>query len=386
MHGEQILHDITVVVVLGAVLAWCAHALRQPIILGYILCGVIAGPGGFALVSDVEFVDAAGKIGVTLLLFLAGVTLHPNQFYKLFRQTAWVTAGTGFASFAVAAVFVRLWGFGWGDSLLAGAALMYSSTILVIKLLPTTTLHQRHMGATCIAVLIAQDIVAVTLLLYIGPGRGSALGLTLLPLKVALLLGGAFIFEQYILRKMMAHIDRIHEVLYLLSLGWCLGLAMLAHQVGLSIEMGAFVAGIALARSPLSFFLSEGLKPFRDFFLVLFFFVLGARLDLGMIRELLLPALLLGGALLVLKPWTFYKLFQWKGEAKPFAREAGLRLGQASEFSLIIAAYAAVEGAMTDGAAQLVQLTAIITMAVSSYIVVLRCPTPVASNKRLQRD
>ena len=387
MEVDLFLRDLTIVVGLGAVLAWCSHTLRQPIILGYILSGVVAGPGGLHLIEDVNFVDAIGRIGVTLLLFLAGITLPPHSLVQLFRQSALVTLGTSAGAFAAAALFAWVWGFSVSQSALIGLALMYSSTILVIKLLPTTTLHQRHMGAICIAILIAQDLMAVILLLFITPEAPiTGFALLALPVKGALLVVAAFIVEQYLLRPMMAKSDRIHEMLQLLSLAWCLGLAKLAHVVGLSYEVGAFIAGIALARSPLSLFLSEGLKPFRDFFLVLFFFVLGAKLDLIMVPKLLVPAVLLGVLVLVLKPAMFYVLFRWTGEPKKFCREASLRLGQASEFSLVIATYAADAGRMSQQAAQLVQLTAIITMVASAYIVVLKCPTPVSSNKKLQRD
>jgi glutathione-regulated potassium-efflux system ancillary protein KefC len=377
MGAETIFFDLGIVIAVAALLSWISLILRQPVILGYILCGVLAGPWGFSLVPETEFVDGIGRVGVTLLLFLAGLVLHPQRLAQLFRQTAVVTVTSSALLFFGAAGLARLAGLGGQDALLTGMAFMFSSTILVVKLMPTTALHHRHMGALCIAVLIAQDLIAVACLLVIaGVAEGRASALVYLPLKAVALVVITFGVEQLALRRMLRRCDRFHETLYLLSIGWCLAIALLAERLGLSLEVGAFLAGMAMARNPVARFLSEGLKPFRDFFLVLFFFALGARLELPTLMQVLFPALLLALFSVTAKPLLLYALFKHTDESPEFSREAAFRLGQASEFSLILCHAAETHGVVSSHAAQVIQLATFLSLVASSYVVVLRFPTP----------
>jgi Kef-type K+ transport system membrane component KefB len=266
---------------------------------------------------------------------------------------------------------------------------MFSSTILVVKLLPTTTLHQEHMGGLAIGVLILQDLLAVAALVSmrsVAAHHVTSWAFPLLALKAIGLTALTLVAEQFIVRRMMRLIDRFEEGVYLLALAWCLGNAALWEHLGLSHEVGAFVAGVALARSPISLFLSEGLKPLRDFFLVLFFFMLGAQLDWRVGRSMLLPALSIAGVLMLVKPVLFDRLFRRAGETAPIASQLGVRLGQLSEFGLIIAVLGDSLKTVGHDAAQLVQFTILLTMIVSAYIVVLKYPTPLGARKALHRD
>jgi Kef-type K+ transport system membrane component KefB len=264
--------------------------------------------------------------------------------------------------------------------------MIFSSTILVLKLIPTTALHHRRMGAYCIAILIAQDLIAIALLVLIGSRGGTPLDWLMLPIKGILLVTATFVFEQWVLRRIMLRCDRFHETLQLLALAWCLLIPLLSHTIGLSYEIGAFVAGVALARSPLSFFLSEQLKPFRDFFLVFFFFVLGTRFDPLASLPVMLPALLLCLIIMSIKYGCFRLLFQKVGETKPFAHETGARLAQASEFSLILALAEYKAGLLNESAFQLIQLVTFFSLILSSYLVIARFPSPLAGNPKLKQD
>jgi len=387
MDVERFMLDISVVVVCAAALSWLALLARQPIIIAYLISGVIVGPWGVGLVKDVEFVDAVSRIGVTLLLFLVGIELQPRRLIGLFKQTSLVAVGSCVTSCLIAGAFALAWRFSLTESLYIGLALMFSSTILVVKLLPTTTLHQRRIGAFCVAILILEDLAAVGVLWFMRVAEyQSVLEILLLPVKGLFLIAFALIFEQFVLRRIMKYSERFHETLYLLCLAWCLGIAALARGIGFSYVVGAFIAGVALARSPISLFLAQGLKFFRDFFLVLFFFVLGARLDLLVARAMLLPAIILGVVFVVTKPLVFNVLFRAIREKKEFSREAAVRLGQTSEFSLIIVLFAAQVGLIGTRASQLVQLTTIFTMIVSCYLVVFFYPTPMGFAKGLKQD
>ena len=380
--------DLTIIVVCSACLAWLASLCRQPLIIGYLVCGILIGPWGLGLIRHAEVVENISHIGVTLLLFLAGLVLHPQRLTQLFRNASLVTLGGGAISLIFTFGFLRIWGYSYSASLIAAFALMFSSTILVVKLLPTTTLHHKHMGAVSIAILVAQDIMAVMLILFIRvQAKGSLWGfIGALHVKALLLAIFVFGFEQIILRRMMRKADKYHEILVMLCLAWCLGIAVLAKKSGFSYEVGAFIAGIAMARSKIAIFLSEKLKLLRDFFLMFFFFVLGAELDLFLAKSIWLPALILSVLILVFRPLYFRWLFRLMGEESKFSKELGIRFGQASEFSLLVAIIAAKTQTIPLELSQLIQLTTILTMMVSAYVIVLKCPSPLAIRPELQQD
>ncbi len=385
MNG--IFTEIAVVVAAAALLSWLALIARQPVIVAYVAAGAILGPNALRVVHGVEFIDEVSHIGVSLLLFLAGVVLHPRRLLSLLRETLVVTLVSSGLFALAAGLFCLAWGFTPMESLIGGLAMMFSSTILVVKLMPTTTLHQKHMGSLSIAVLIAQDFAAVAILLLVtGGSRPGAPSTVLIPLLGAAFIAAVILLERYVVRRMMVMVERFQEILLLVALGFCFASAMAAEAIGLSHEVGAFVAGIALARSPLSFFVSDGLRFFRDFFLVLFFFALGARIDFVAARAVALPALLLAVLVIVVKPLVFAALFRASGEERGFSRQIGLRLGQASEFTLIVEIFAESADLVSAAASQMVQITALITMVVSSYLTVNLFPTPLSTNRQLKQD
>lgn len=386
---ENFLFDLGIVLVGTAVLSFLAVLLKQPIIIAYIACGVLVGPWGLGWIKHPDFIEMASLIGITLLLFLAGLCLHPQKLIKLFKQTVLVTFGNALASFIIAFLIARFYSFGLSDSICIGLALMFSSTILAVKLLPTTTLHQQRMGAICIGVLILQDLLAVSVLAFLScfdTSHSPFLCFGMLLVKLFAFIGALVLFEQFVLRKIMMRIERLHELLFILGLAWCFGIASLSKSLGLFYETGAFFAGVVLARHPISFFISEKLKPLRDFFLVLFFFTLGAKLNLLVVKGVFLQALLMTLIFIMVKPWLFEKFFKSSGESPAFAREIGVRLGQMSEFALLIATMAFASGYIGTQASQLIQLVTILTFIASSYIVISRYPTPIGTSERLTKD
>lgn len=377
----QALLDISIIVAASALMAWLAVVLRQPMIVAYVACGILAGPSVLGLVKGTGFIDAVSQFGIILLLFHAGVVLHPRRLRELALKATAVTTIQSAASLLVVMALGLTFGQGWNASLLLGLALMFSSTILVIKLMPTVALHHQRMGAYSIAILIIQDLAAVGVLMFLGGGHPGTL-----VLKGGLIAGLSLAVEQWALRPAMARAERYREVLFLLAIGWGLGMAYLAHAIGFSPEAAAFMAGVALARSPLALFLSEGLKLFRDFFLVFFFFVLGARLQLSAVWPSLGLAALLVPVLMGSKYLSFTFLFRITGETAAFAREAGIRLSQASEFALIIAMAASRSDLMPPRLIQAVMVSTLLSMIISSYLVVFLYPTPLGVSGGMKQD
>ena len=373
----------------AAVFATIALYSRLAIIVGYILLGMILGPWGLSLISDPEQIKDISGIGIIFLLYLLGLDLLPQQLMKMLGEAMTITIISSILFFVFGLSIGLVFGYELVEVLLIGATMMFSSTIIGLKLLPTTTLHHRHTGQIIISVLLIQDLIAIIVLLLLqGFHRGDNMvtGVILQLLSLPLLLLIIYLFEKFILVKLIARFDRIHEYIFLIAIGWCMGIAELASVIGLSHEIGAFLAGVALASSPIALFITERLKPLRDFFLVIFFFSLGAGFNMSMLDQVFIPAIFLAVVVLVMKPLVFEFLLFKADEIKNISREVGIRLGQVSEFSLLITVLALESGYIGEVVSTMLQLTTLITFILSSYIIVLRYPTPIAISDRLRRD
>ena len=171
-----------------------------------------------------------------------------------------------------------------------------------------------------------------------------------------------------------------------MATGWCLGLSEAAEMLGLSGEIGAFVAGISIATSPISQYIALNLKPLRDFFLILFFFSIGGSFNLKLIDDVLWVMLALSSVSLLLKPPIFRFFLKKVSETTKTAWEVGLRLGQNSEFAILIAYIAATQGIIGEKASHAIQAVTIFTLLVSSYIVVMNLESPLAATDKLKQD
>jgi Kef-type K+ transport system membrane component KefB len=389
MHTDPVVFAVFVIFGGATLLAAAALFARQSLLIAYIVLGGLAGPWGAGLVSDTRTIESIGHIGIIFLLFLLGLNLHPQKLLRMLREAVLVTLLSCAAFTGAGAAVALAFGFATGDAVLIGACMMFSSTIIGLKLLPTTALHHRHLGEIIISVLLLQDLLALALLLAVeAMGReqmsaGDVISLGVAPLALGT---AAYLLARHGLLRLMQRFDTIQEYLFLAAVGWCLAVAQAGAWLGLSYEMGAFIAGITLATSPVSTFIAESLKPLRDFFLILFFFSLGAGFELPRLGEIVLPAATLGVGMLLLKPWVFRTLLSFEKEKPAVAGEAGVRLGQISEFALLVSALALSREVIGEDAAYVVQAATLISFVGSSYWIVDRYPTPMAVNARLRRD
>ena len=389
MHADAFVQLIFLIFTGAAVIATAALYARQALPVAYIVLGVALGPSGFALVGNIEILEGMAEFGIIFLLFLLGLNLEPRELMHMLQEAILVTLVTCVVFFASGVVVATAYGLDVLQAILIGAAAMFSSTILGLKLLPTSTLHHQRLGEIIVAILLLQDIIAIAVILFIQGFAGSTnplvdVGVLLVtaPLLFVLALGTC----RYGLMRLMHRFDQIQEYVFLIAIGWCMAVAVLAHEIGLSYEIGAFIAGVAIATSPVSRFIAETLKPLRDFFLVVFFFSLGARFDMSLLPQIFWPALTLAALLMLVKPFTFALLFRREGEKPSVSREIGIRLGQVSEFSLLVAVVGLQSGLMTDKASYIVQATTILTFIASTYWIVLKLPSPIAISESLRKD
>jgi Kef-type K+ transport system membrane component KefB len=390
MHNISVFYTLFLIFSGAALLSTVVLYTKQSLLVAYILLGAALGPWGLKLVSDVTTVQQVGDVGIVFLLFLLGLHLQPQNLVHMLKKVTWIAVVSSIVFASLAYYIGRYFGLTETEAWVLGSSMMFSSTIIGLKLLPTTILHHQHTGEVMISVLLMQDVIAIIVLILIeGVQQGGGLSLNdLVRVGVALpaLCLFAFLFERYILIKLLARFDRTQEYVFLLSIGWCLGLSVLAQQFGLSEDIGAFVAGVALASSPISLFIAESLKPLRDFFLVMFFFSIGATFNFSYASQVVVPAVILSALILIIKPSLFYLLLVRSGEKTSVAKEVGVRLGQGSEFSLLVASIGLSTKLISDYASNLIQATTILTFIVSSYLVVLKYPTPIAFSDKMRKD
>ena len=395
MHTESLIFSFFLIFTGAALLATLSLYFCQPLLLAYIILGAILGPFGLQWVVDTELLADVSHVGIIFLLFLIGLDMQPSHLLQMLKK-GYMVAFISSIAFALLGFAVG-YGFGFStlDSLIIGASTMFSSTIIGIKLLPTTVLHHKQTGELVVGLLLLQDLLAIillTLLTSLGEqySQGSDLSLSTdlfislaaLPLLMLAALG----FVRWVLLSLIKRFDRFHEYIFLLALGWCLGLAELAHSIGLSAEIGAFIAGVSLASSLISQYIAINLKPIRDFFLVLFFFSIGASFNFPLMHSVWLQCLVLATLVVTIKPIVFGWIIRPICQSKATSWEVGFRLGQTSEFSILIATLAASSMLISETASLLIQATAIVTFVASSYLVVWNFKSPIAVKDHLRHD
>lgn len=366
-------HEIAFVL-LAAVLAG-AGALwsRQPLVTAFIAVGIVAGPSGVGLVRSSEELELLASIGIALLLFVVGLKLDLRLVRTIgagvLLAGAVQMALTGAAGYALGAVA----GFGPLESLYLAFGLALSSTVVVVKLLSDREEIDRLHGRLAVGILIVQDLAVITAMIAFsayGEGGGLARELVDVVLQGVVFLGVVAAATRWALPWLLPRLAREQELLVLFAIAWALALAAGADLVGLSQEVGAFVAGVSLASSSYREAVGGRLTSVRDFLLLFFFINLGATLDLRAIdAELVGLAALATAAVLVLKPVvTTLPLVLLGYRARPSLR-TGLALSQVSEFSLILAALGLSLGHVDAELVTLVTVVAVVTITVSTYLI-----------------
>lgn len=375
----------------ASVLATLALFTRQSMLVAYIVLGLLVGPYGLKLIPASQTIEEISNVGIMFLLFLLGLHLQPKSLIKMLHGAMAVTVVSSVVFALGGFLIFKLFNFSWEDSLIIGLSMMFSSTIIGLKLLPTTVLHHQRIGQVVISVLLLQDVVAILVLLVLNlwkPGSGHFDVWMIVKTLIAmpLLIGVAYYAEKFILHRLFRKFDRIKEYVFLVPIGWCLAFSQVAGVFGLSQDVGAFIAGVALASSPISQYIAENLKPLRDFFLIVFFFSVGAGFNFHLLPHVIFPVLILAIAMIILKPMVYRFLHRNIEEDKKSAWEIGIRLGQASEFSLLVGFLAFSSTLITQQAYISIQAVSILTFIVSSYVIVMKYPSPIAFNSKLRRD
>ena len=370
MTADGIFLQLSFIIVVGAVVSVVMRLLRQPMILSYILTGILVGPAALNLIRLDTF-DEFASIGIALLLFIIGLGMNISVIRKVGSTISIAMTAELVSVGAVGFVVSSLLGFTKVESLIMGLCLFFSSTIIIVKILSDKKEQNRLHGQIAIGIVLLDDIVATLALLFVAAGKDSGIGLSrlgALALQGALL--GAFlvIMSKVLLPRIARFMASSQEMLFMFAVGWGFGVASLFEIAGFSIEIGALFAGVSLAGLPYAQEIEARLKPVRDFFVVLFFIVLGKSLTVAGLSTALVPALVLSAVVIILKPTTIISTLGALGYSKRVSFMAGINLSQISEFSIVLAVLAANTGLASKEISTVITLVAIITIACASYV------------------
>ncbi|MEX0919573.1 MAG: cation:proton antiporter, partial [Candidatus Saccharimonadales bacterium] len=297
--------EISLILVVATLIAALMQLLRQPLIIGHIITGLIVGPTVLDLVHSAETVELFSHMGIALLLFIIGLGLNPRVIKEVGKIAVMTGVGQILFTSTIGFLVAQALGFSAAHSVYIALGLSFSSTIIILKLLSDRKDTHRLYGKIATGFLLVQDIVAVMALVAVTAlGQDQSLGeaMTSTLLSGAAFIGGIVLVSIYVLPHLQKFLSRSQEFLFLFAIGWGFGVASLAYAIGFSIEIGALAAGVALASSPYAFEVASKMRPLRDFFIVLFFIILGAELDIMSIGSGLLPATALSILILIGNP------------------------------------------------------------------------------------
>ena len=376
-----LLLDLGYIVVTAAVFALLGKLVKMPSIVAYIIAGVVLGP----CLSIVELnysLELISELGIGLLLFLVGLELSFQKIKDLGR-VALVLGSlqvllTSLGGFALA----RLMSFAPMEALFLAATVTFSSTVVVIKLLDEKGATGRLFGRIAISLFLAQDIViilAMTLLSGLGTNQGIGLPELSMGLATALfgmlaLLFVSLLASRFILPRPFEWAARSPDTVFIWALCWCFLMVLLAHQLHLSIEVGAFLAGIAIAQLPIHEDLHRRLHPLMTFFVAVFLVTLGVKMDITALSEIWLYALGLSVFVIFVKPLIVFLILCRLRYSEYTAFQAATASGQVSEFAFILLGLAAGAGLIEGVIVSLGALVGILTIAASSYLIIYSEP------------
>src|SRR3989344_4217647 len=369
---QEVLFYFSYIIAIAAVLAVLSRIIRQPPIIAYLITGVLAGPLFLNLIGPAsetgETISIFAHIGVVFLLFIVGLSLD----FRVLKEVSGVASLAGISSIIITGaigVLISIWlGFETTSALYLGAALAFSSTVVVVKILSDKREIETLHGKIAIGILIIEDFVAAIALMIIPLIKNGWSTQILLKeiLIIILLIVGIMLVTTFVLNRFMNYLARNQEAMFLFGIAWALVLATLFSKLGFSLEIGALIAGMSLASSKYTLELGGKMKPLRDFFIILFFVFFGSQLANTITLNLIKTALLFSVFVIIGKPIIVMTILRIFGYKKRTNFLAGSSLAQISEFSLILTLLGFTLGHLSQEIMSLAVMIALITIGISS--------------------
>ncbi len=369
---EHIFIELGIIILVAVGVSAVMRVLKQPLIIGYIITGIIVGPYFLNASVGSESVRAFSHLGIAFLLFIAGLSLSP----KLIRSVGKVSVVTGVGQMIftfIPTYLLSLW-FGFSNiaSMYIGFAMAFSSTIIIVKLLSDKDNLETMYGRIVLGLLIVQDIAAIIILMAISSFSGGfySINMTLdTILKGIGMLATVTVFSLWILPKLHEKIAKSQEFLLLFSIGWLILISSIFGYMNFSIEIGALIAGVTLAGSPYAYEIKAKMKSLRDFFLLFFFVLLGSQMMFVNIMEYIIPIAIFSSLVLFGIPVMIMSLMGFMRYTRRNSFLTGIAAAQISEFSFILVALGVSMGHLGDSILSMVTAIGIITFFASTYFI-----------------
>jgi Kef-type K+ transport system membrane component KefB len=367
--------ELSYVIAVATAMALVMRLLKQPLIIGHIITGVIVGPSVLNLVQSTETFETFASLGIVLLLFIIGLGLNP----KVIKDVGKVAVITGVAQvigttiIGIGIAMTGIVGLDFKSAVFVGLAMAFSSTIIILKLISDKKEQTRLYGKITIGMLLVQDILATMALVFVSASGDKGVSPTeiLLLFGKSLLLGlVVYLIGSRILPRFQRLLSGSTEFLFLFALAWGFSVATLFDLIGFSLEVGALFAGVSLASLPYAQEISAKLKPLRDFFIVVFFISLGTHLGVDDIGSIIVPAIVLSLSVIIFNPAVIMVALGLQGYTKKTSFKAGMAMAQISEFSLVLVLLAERQGMISQQVVSMVTMVAIITIAISAYMII----------------
>lgn len=364
--------QISIVLLVVLVISFFMRILKQPLIIGYILSGIIIGPFLFNLMPDIKTLQIFSEFGIAFLLFIVGLHLSPKVIKEVGKISLITGIGQVVFTSAIGYFICVAFGFSKITSIYIAIALTFSSTIIIMKLLSDKDALDTLYGKISIGFLLVQDLIAIVILIAVSAiSSGGEITYILTGIFVKGLIAFMILFpiSYIILPKLSSFFAKSQEFLFVFAISWGLGLSALFSYIGFSIEVGALIAGILLSISPYSYEISSKLKPLRDFFIISFFILLGSQMAFGNITDLIIPAIALSLFVLIGNPLIVILLMGIFGYNKRTGFMAGLTVAQISEFSLVLITLGWKVGHLSTEILSFVTMIGLLTIAGSTYMI-----------------
>ena len=400
MFGDVFL-EMAAILAMAALVGALGFLLRQPLIIAFLVTGVLAGPAGFGIISSHGQLELLAHIGIALLLFVVGLRLDLN----LIRTTGPVALATGIGQVVFTSLFGFLIAIGMGMSVIGAlyvsVALTFSSTIIIVKLLSDKREIDALHGRIALGFLIVQDIVAIGAMIALTAIGGADSGQEEALARVAGIVGKGIgmlvvigLLMRYVLPGLTRHLARSQELLMVFAVAWAVFLGAIGDSLGFSKEVGAFLGGVSLASTPYRDAIGARLVSLRDFLLLFFFIDLGSRLEWATVGGQVENALLFSVFVLVGNPLIVMAIMGYMGYRRRTGFLAGLTVAQISEFSLILAALGLGLGHIDMETMGLITLVGVVTICMSTYMIIysgnlyrwLSSPLRVFERKQAHRE
>jgi Kef-type K+ transport system membrane component KefB len=368
--------DLTILISLAAGLSLIANRLKQPLILGYIAAGIIIQVTGVLDSHAVEGFEVFSKMGIVFLLFILGLELDWKEMNTLGTRALAIAIGQIIFTVIFGFSIAILLDYEIAQSFIIAIALTFSSTIVIVKLLSRTNELETMHGKIATRVLLIQDLVAIVILILLAASLSDSdispkSQLLKMLITGPLVVISLILINKYVIPRLIEFTQHDREVLFIsvISLALLFAGVLSTEFIGLSTEVGALAAGIALSNRREALQIESWTKPLRDFFIPIFFVLLGFQIQVGSIAEVLVPSLIFSIYVLIGNPIVVMTLMKFLKFDSITGFKTGLTVAQISEFSLLVANMALANGTLKDADLTMLTLVGGITMTGSSYLI-----------------